>query len=124
MRKLKAPLPDWPRLMSEDLAAAYLSISATMLRVHGPPPLRLGRRILFDRHHLDRWVDHLSGQPLGETEEQDEAAEVERKFLERRSGKRPFNEWDEVLKPDWRDTSPLYHPELAKPKRKRGRYGG
>ena len=33
------------------------------------------------------------------------------------------NDWDEVLEPNWRDASPLYHPELAKPKRKPRKYG-
>lgn len=77
-------LPGWPRLLSSPLAAAYLSISETTLRDHGPEPKRHGRRILFDRNDLDRWADRLDGQPLDESAEADEAAEVERRFLERR----------------------------------------
>lgn len=77
-------LPGWPRLLSSPLAAAYLSISETTLREHGPQPKRQGRRVLYDRQDLDRWADRLDGQPLDESAEQDEAAEVERRFLEKR----------------------------------------
>jgi len=81
-------LPDWPRLMSEDQAAAYLSIGSTNLRENGPSPKRHGRRVLYDRRDLDRWADRLGDQPLGERAANDEAAEIERKFLERRNGVR------------------------------------
>jgi hypothetical protein len=70
--------------MSEDMAAGYLSIGRTMLRESGPQPKRLGRRVLYDRTDLDRWVDSLDGQPLDERQEQDEAADEERRFLEKR----------------------------------------
>jgi hypothetical protein len=77
-------LPDWPRLMGEDMAAAYVSLSATTLREKGPAPARLGKRKLYDRHDLDRWADRLAGQPLTAQEMQQEASEVERRFLEKR----------------------------------------
>jgi hypothetical protein len=80
-------LPDWPRLMTIELAAAYLSRSETVIRERGPKPKRDGRSILYDRHDLDRWADRLDGQPLDELKEKEEAAEVERLFLERRRGK-------------------------------------
>ena len=80
----RVALPGWPRLLSSPLAAAYLSISETTLRDHGPEPKRHGRRILFDRQDLDRWADRLDGQPLDEAAERDEAAEVERRFMEKR----------------------------------------
>ena len=80
-------LPDWPRLMDEPQAAEYLSIGKTMLREHGPVPKRLGRRRLYDRHDLDRWADRLGGQPLDAGEQQAEAREVERRFLEKRRGR-------------------------------------
>lgn len=57
-------LPDWPRLMAEPLAAAYLGIGASTLRERGPRPKKLGARTLYDRRDLDRWADALSGQPL------------------------------------------------------------
>lgn len=77
-------MPNWPRLMSEELAAQYLGIGTTNLRENGPQPKRHGRRRLYDIRDLDRWADALSGQPLDEKGEQDEAAEQERRFLEKR----------------------------------------
>ena len=84
--ELRQSLPDWPRLMSVKLAAAYLSISPGSLRERGPQALQLGRRVLYDRIALDRWADHLSGQPLSPTEEEAESREVERRFLEKLKG--------------------------------------
>lgn len=60
----RADLPDWPRLMRVEQAAAYLSIGTTTLREHGPAPKRLGARVLYDRRDLDRWADALGGLPL------------------------------------------------------------
>lgn len=81
---MRPDLPDWPRLMSEHLAADYLSIGETTLRASGPEPKRLGRRILYDRIDLDRWADRLGGQPLTVAEQKQEASDVERRFLEKR----------------------------------------
>ena len=80
------PLPDWPRLMSVQLAAAYLSISATSLREHGPAAVRIGRRVLYDRQALDRWADRLSPnyQPASAQELAAQSRDVERRFFERR----------------------------------------
>ena len=80
----RAALPDWPRLMSEPLAAAYVGIGTTMLRRNGPAPKAIGKRRLWDRIDLDRWADRLGGQPLTVAEQRSEAAEVERRFLEKR----------------------------------------
>lgn len=80
----RVTLPGWPRLLSADLAAAYLSISVTNLRENGPQPKRHGRRTLYDLQDLNRWADRLDGQPLDAREEEEESAEVERRFLERR----------------------------------------
>lgn len=77
-------LPDWPRLMSEPLAAEYLSIGTTMLRERGPRPKRLGKRRLYDRVDLDRWADNLGGQPLNVAQQRTEAIDIERRFLEKR----------------------------------------
>ena len=79
-------LPNWPRLMSLELAAAYVSLSMTVVREHGPEPKQFGRRILYDRNDLDRWADRLSGQPLDEPARRKEAAEIERRFREKRRG--------------------------------------
>lgn len=80
-------LPDWPRLMTIELAAAYLSRSETVIRERGPTPKRDGKSVLYDRHDLDRWADALGGQPLDKADHADEAKEVERRFLERYRGK-------------------------------------
>lgn len=80
----RVALPDWPRLMDIQLAAAYLSRSPTVIRDRGPEPKRDGRSVLYDRKDLDRWADRLGDQPLDAPEEQEEAAEVERRFLEKR----------------------------------------
>lgn len=51
-------LPEWPRLLSEDQAAAYCGVTAETFRRHVPVTRRrLGRRVLFDRHEIDRWLD-------------------------------------------------------------------
>lgn len=81
-------LPDWPRLMPIELAAAYLSRSVSTIRDRGPSPKRDGRSVLYDRHDLDRWADSLGGQPLSPLQREEEAKEVERRFLERRRGRR------------------------------------
>jgi hypothetical protein len=55
-----ASLPHWPRLLSKELAAAYLGISPNALVALGVPQLRVGSRVLYDREALDRWVDALA----------------------------------------------------------------
>lgn len=80
----RATLPAWPRLLSEPMAARYLSISVNNLREHGPDPKRHGRRVLYDIRDLDRWADRLGDMPLDERAEQAEAEAVERRFLEGR----------------------------------------
>lgn len=85
MRSERPGMPGWPRLLSADLAALYLSISMTNLREYGPKPKRHGRRVLYDLHDLDRWADRLDGQPLDEHDEEVEADEVERRWREKRA---------------------------------------
>jgi hypothetical protein len=80
-------LPDWPRLMDAEMAGAYLSRSATVIRERGPKPKRDGRSVLYDRRDLDRWADRLGDQPLDAGASQEEAAEVERRFMEKRRGR-------------------------------------
>lgn len=77
-------LPAWPRLMSEAYAAAYVGLSASTLRKDGPKPKRHGRRVLYDIHDLNRWADCIDGQPLDERQEEEEASDVEARFLEKR----------------------------------------
>jgi hypothetical protein len=80
----RAALPNWPRLMCVDLAAAYLGLGVTTLREKGPAPKEYGKRRLYDRIDLDRWADRLGGQPLTVAEQQAEADETTRRWLEKR----------------------------------------
>jgi len=62
----EASLPNWPRLMSADLAASYLGLSRTTFldRVkvrRFPAPMREGKRTLWDRRLIDRAIDLYSG---------------------------------------------------------------
>ncbi|MBB5725027.1 hypothetical protein FHS97_000935 [Sphingomonas endophytica] len=74
----------WPRLLSVELAAQYLSLSMSTLRAAGPEPKRHGRRVLYDIRDLDRWADRLDGQPLDEREEEEEAAAFEKRWMDKR----------------------------------------
>jgi len=76
----------WGRLLTESAAAEYLAIGRTFLRDKGPKPKSIGRRVVYDIRDLDRWADRLNDQPLDTKEHQDEAAEVERRILERLNG--------------------------------------
>lgn len=51
-------LPDWPRYLAVEEAAAYLSISANTLRTHVPvTPVRIGGCVRYDRKKLDEYAD-------------------------------------------------------------------
>jgi hypothetical protein len=53
-----------PRLLSRAEAATYCGISATLFDerlVDEIPPIRIGRRNLWDVKALDRWLDAQSG---------------------------------------------------------------
>ncbi|WP_202393164.1 hypothetical protein [Alteraurantiacibacter buctensis] len=83
MGTLREKLPDWPRLMSSELAAAYLSIGTTTLRTKGPQPRSLGTRVLYDRRDLDRWADALSGQDLDAAERTAEGDDIAARVAQR-----------------------------------------
>ena len=60
-------IPNWPRLLSVDLAASYAGIGQTSFlagvdRGDWPKPLRLGRRNVWDLAMLDDRVDQLAGR--------------------------------------------------------------
>lgn len=65
-------LPDWPRLMSADLACRYVGYSRNgFLKRVGktwPEPIRLGGKVLWDRKALDEAIDRLSlgAEPLAD----------------------------------------------------------
>lgn len=58
------PMPYWPRLMGAALASMYVGVSKTkFLQDVGtiwPEPIRMGRRLVWDRLALDRAADGLS----------------------------------------------------------------
>ena len=90
----RSQLPQWPRLMNEEIASRYLSIGHNLLREKGPAPVRLGHRVLWDRRDLDRWADELAGQPLDVTTLDQTQRKVERQFFDamdrdRAKAKRP-----------------------------------
>jgi len=58
--------PPTPRLLGAPMAAAYLGISPRAFEQRWrasklPAPHRLGRRLLWDRKLLDKFVDKISG---------------------------------------------------------------
>ena len=60
------PLPYWPARLGEDMAAEYLGVSKTTFRErwHGrmyPQPVREGRRLLWARLQLDKFVEAQFG---------------------------------------------------------------
>lgn len=66
-------LPFVPRLLSADLAAVYIGLSKTNFldRVRTfelPQPQRIGARVLWDRHALDKYADALFGVEQSEDE--------------------------------------------------------
>lgn len=80
----RVALPDWPRLMSVELAASYLGVSASTFRTWGVAPVEApGRRVLYDKRSLDIFADRLAGQPLGTSDRARASNDVEAKFLKR-----------------------------------------
>lgn len=53
-------LPDWPRLMRPELAAAYIGVSPGLLPALGLPSVKVRSLRLYDRAALDRWADALN----------------------------------------------------------------
>jgi hypothetical protein len=45
------------RCLTREQAADYLGIGLTLLTEMGPPPVRFGRRCVYDVVDLDRWLD-------------------------------------------------------------------
>jgi predicted DNA-binding transcriptional regulator AlpA len=49
------------RGLSLDEAAEYCGVSRNTMVRHGPAPVKIGDRTVYDRRGLDRWLDHLGG---------------------------------------------------------------
>jgi len=61
--------PPVPRLLGNDMAAAYLGVSERTFdhiksQANFPLPIRFGRRTLWDRKALDVFIDRLSAESL------------------------------------------------------------
>jgi hypothetical protein len=53
--------PNLPkRGLSLEEAAEYCGVSQKTMGRHGPPPVKIGERSIYDRCVLDRWLDQLS----------------------------------------------------------------
>ncbi|MBB5714859.1 hypothetical protein [Sphingomonas aerophila] len=76
-------LPNWPRLMGVSLAAAYFGICPARFRSIGIRPVRIGRRVLWDRNSLDRFIDAMTGSPVTPRNTGALATAMERRFFER-----------------------------------------
>ena len=57
-------IASWPRMLTVELLAAYIGLAAQTVRNNAdriPGRRNLGRRVLFDRHVIDRWLDRGDG---------------------------------------------------------------
>ena len=52
-----------PRGLSLDQAAEYCGVGTKTLQRHGPEPIRIGDRVIYDRVVLDAWLDRLTCPP-------------------------------------------------------------
>lgn len=60
----KIVMVDWPRLLTIELAAAYLGTTVKSIRNHGcrlPGRRKMGSRVVFDRKALDAMLDRAGG---------------------------------------------------------------
>jgi len=55
----------WPRMLTVELAAAYLGLSPKTIRNHDcqlPGRRSWGGKVVFDRQAIDRMLDHSGGR--------------------------------------------------------------
>ena len=55
------PLP-MRRCLTKEQAADYLGIGVTLLLQTGPPPVKIGRRSVWDVVDLDAWLENYKGR--------------------------------------------------------------
>ena len=58
-------IASWPRMLSIELAAAYLGLSPKTIRNHKcqlPGRRSWGGKVVFDRQAIDRMLDHSGGR--------------------------------------------------------------
>jgi hypothetical protein len=60
-------LPDWPRMLALPDACAYVGgVSENHFKDHIPvKPIRMGRRVLYDRNAIDEYLDTIQGRGGG-----------------------------------------------------------
>ena len=64
-RDARVVMPCWPRLLSVELAANYLGLAVQTVRNRAgeiPGRKRLGRKVVYDRDVLDRWIERNTGR--------------------------------------------------------------
>ena len=68
--KNKQPALSLPsaRCLSKQQSAQYLGIGVTLLTEIGPPPIKIGRRSVYDVLDLDRWLDQYKHRGRAEEE--------------------------------------------------------
>jgi hypothetical protein len=49
------------RGLSLEEASEYVGVSKNTMSRHGPAPIKIGDRVVYDRVALDRWLDELTG---------------------------------------------------------------
>ncbi len=57
-------IASWPRMLTVELLAAYIGIAVQTVPNNSdriPGRRNLGRRVLYDRHVIDRWLDRGDG---------------------------------------------------------------
>jgi hypothetical protein len=59
--KAQLPLPV-RRCLTKEQAAKYLAIGVTLLLQIGPPPIKIGRRSVWDIVDLDTWLNEYKGR--------------------------------------------------------------
>lgn len=87
----RATLPEWPRGMNVELAAAYVGLSPGTFRSGveagmWPEPMRIGKRTIWDRARLDEAVDKLSGR--GQVDRTDTISKAITRYGENRAQRR------------------------------------
>ena len=69
-----------PRCVKAHEAAAYCGVSVNLFKKHGPGPIRMGKRCLYDKSALDMWLDKQSGITSASSEIDQDRAELDRVF--------------------------------------------
>jgi hypothetical protein len=77
----------WGRLLSVVDAAEYLGVSVNTFTTLGIRVRRMGRRVLYDRLDLDRYVDRMDEQPVEREDLAAAIADEERRFFEGRAAR-------------------------------------